>query len=127
MTQCTVSGANRLTTSKKMCGKNMQVSGIWTLNSQRKYYWGTQKAKKKCATKLANLSLMPPLKLSLLIFLLHFLYQFFASSSNYCNRNCCRSFLILEALAKSNPLLFAIAFRSKKESHMLMSQHLELR
>ena len=46
-------------------------------------------------------------KLSLLISLIQFLYEF-------CDINSCRSFTLLKALAKSNGNLFAIAFKSEK-------------
>ena len=68
-------------------------------------------------------------KLSLLIPLLQFLQSFVdwfmacflycfpysSRSSNYCDSNSCRSFMLLKALAKSNCNLFAIAFKSEKE------------
>ena len=75
-------------------------------------------------------------KLSLLISLLKFLYEFvdwfMASilycfpysyrSSNYCDSNSCCYFTLLKALAKSNGNLFAIAFKSEKERQLSLSQ-----
>ena len=67
-------------------------------------------------------------KLSLLISLLQFMYEFcrlvhgFFSvllpiqfrSSNYCDSNSCRSLRLLKALAKSNSNIFAIAFKRER-------------
>ena len=51
-------------------------------------------------------------------FMASFLYCFPYSyrSSNYCKSNSCRSFALLKALAKSNSNLFAIAFKSYRDS-----------
>ena len=53
-------------------------------------------------------------------FMASFLYCFPYSyhSSNYCDSNSCRSFMLLKALAKSSGNLFAIAFKSEKERQL---------
>ena len=76
-------------------------------------------------------------KLSLLISLYEFCRLVMASflycfpysyrSSNYCDSNSCRSFTLLQALAKSNSNLFAIAFKSEKERQLSLSRQLEER
>ena len=63
-------------------------------------------------------------KLSLLISLLQFLYEFcrlVKASFLYCFSYSCRSFTLLKALAKSNSNHFAIAFKSKKERQLSLS------
>ena len=85
--------------------------------------------------KSAKILLLPSKceKLSLLISLLQFLYEFcrlvhgFFSvylfqysyrSSNYCDSYSCRSLTLLKVLAKSNGNLIAIAFKSEKERQL---------
>ena len=78
-------------------------------------------------------------KLSLLISLLQFLYEFCRlvhgffsvllpiqlSASNYWDSNSCRSFSLLKTIAKRLPLLFANSFKSIKERQL--SRQLEER
>ena len=122
------------------CGKSVIVP-----YSQRKYYWCTQNAKKLCYYQIVYFCTIVPhilcsycssnfqrqLKLLLLISFAYFLYLFdtlvrgFFSvsslnsyrSSNYCNSNCCRSFLQLKGMTISFSLLFAITLKSEKSDN----------
>ena len=78
----------------------------------------------KIAIEILDFSLSPLVKLSLLIFLSNFWYNFFASflyfpfyshcSLNYCESNSCPSFLLLLAIAISFPLNFVLPLSLKK-------------
>ena len=57
--------------------------------------------------------------LLLILFLSIQSYHFF----NYRDSDSCRSFSLLKVIAKSLPLLFAIAFKSVKERQPLLSQY----
>ena len=72
------------------------------------------------AIAILDLSLLLLVKLLPFIFLLYFIFQSYRSS-NYRHSNSCRSFMLLKAIAKCYPLLFAIAFKSIKERQLLLS------
>ena len=75
-------------------------------------------------TVILHFSLLIHVNLLLLIFFVHFWYNFFASflylpfysyhSFSYRNSDSCRSFSLLKAIVISFPLLFVISLKTKK-------------
>ena len=93
---------------------------------EQKFYWCSKIRNNYGAIKLSFLPILLLVQLSLLICISLFLYQFLTSfpfccfyrycSSNYSHSNIsCRSFGILEVIAKSYMLLIAIVFKNEKE------------
>ena len=117
--------------------------------SRRKYYWCRENANNfwysiqfllqycDIAPQLSLLQLCNSYQSLFFFFCIGFVYWFVASylycfpysfrSSNNCDNNSCRSFMLSKAIAKSNGYLISIAVKSEKEQQLLLQQQLKER